>query len=96
MRDGIEAEVVTRIPAVGGQVATLRTPNGTYAEVPIAKFGEHQAHNALAALCGGSGDSVNGALDGDLVAEALSTVRIKAASSRFVHRQRSFWMAGIM
>ena len=49
VRDGVEAEVVTRIPAVGGQVATLRTPNGTYAEVPIAKFGEHQAHNALAA-----------------------------------------------
>lgn len=77
VRDGIEAEVVTRIPAVGGQVATLRTPNGTYAEVPIAKFGEHQAHNALAALCAAEVViPVNGALDGDLVAEALSTVRI--------------------
>ena len=64
VRDGIEAEVVTRIPAVGGQVVTLRTPNGTYAEVPVAKFGEHQAHNALAALCAAE------------VAEALSTVRI--------------------
>ena len=50
VRDGIEAEVVTRIPAVGGQVVTLRTPNGTYAEVPIAKFGEHQAHNALSLI----------------------------------------------
>ena len=77
VRDGVEAEVVTRIPAVGGQVATLRTPNGTYAEVPIAKFGEHQAHNALAALCAAEVViPVNGALDGDLVAEALSTVRI--------------------
>ena len=77
VRDGIEAEVVTRIPAVGGQVVTLRTPNGTYAEVPVAKFGEHQAHNALAALCAAEVViPVNGALDGDLVAEALSTVRI--------------------
>ena len=62
---------------VGGQVATLRTPNGTYTEVPIAKFGEHQAHNALAALCAAEAAiPVNGALDGDLVAEALSSVRI--------------------
>ena len=64
VRDGIEAEVVTRIPAVGGQVVTLRTPNGTYAEVPVAKFGEHQAHNALAALCAAEVViPVNGALD---------------------------------
>ena len=62
---------------VGGQVSTLRTPNGTYTEVPIAKFGEHQAHNALAALCAAEVViPVNGALDGDLVAEALSSVRI--------------------
>ena len=77
VRDGVESEVVTRVPAVGGQVATLRTPNGTYTEVPIAKFGEHQAHNALAALCAAEVViPVNGALDGDLVAEALSSVRI--------------------
>ena len=74
VRDGVESEVVTRVPAVGGQV---RTPNGTYTEVPIAKFGEHQAHNALAALCAAEVViPVNGALDGDLVAEALSSVRI--------------------
>lgn len=77
VRDGIESEVVTRVPAVGGQVATLRTPNGTYTEVPIDKFGEHQAHNALAALCAAEVViPVNGALDGDLVAEALNSVRI--------------------
>jgi dihydrofolate synthase/folylpolyglutamate synthase len=77
VRDGIEAEVVARVPAVGGQMVTLRTPNGTYEEVPVAKFGEHQAHNALAALCAAEAViPVNGALDGDLVAEALSTVKI--------------------
>ncbi|MEE1296480.1 MAG: folylpolyglutamate synthase/dihydrofolate synthase family protein [Bifidobacterium sp.] len=77
IRDGVESEVVSRTPAVGGQVVTLRTPNGVYADVPLDKFGEHQAHNALAALCASEVViPVNGALDGDLVAEALSTVKI--------------------
>ena len=77
LRDGEEMEVVSRAPAVGGQVATLATPLGTYEEVPIAKFGEHQAHNALAALAAAETViPVSGALDGDLVAEALSGVKI--------------------
>ena len=77
VRDGYEMEVVERMPAVGGQVATLSTPLGTYTEVPIAKFGEHQAHNALAALAACEAViPTSGALDGDLVAEALSGVKI--------------------
>ena len=77
IRDGYEAEVVSRMPAVGGQMVTLRMPNGTYADVPVDKFGEHQAHNALAALCACEVViPVSGALDGDLVAEALSSVKI--------------------
>ena len=77
VRDGYEMEVTSRMPAVGGQVATLSTPLGTYADVPIAKFGEHQAHNALAALAACEAViPVSGALDGDIVAEALSGVRI--------------------
>ncbi|PAU69290.1 dihydrofolate synthase [Bifidobacterium italicum] len=77
VRDGVEAEVVSRMAAVGGQVVTLRTPNGTYADVPLDKFGEHQAHNALAALCAAEVViPVTGALDGDLVAEALSSVKV--------------------
>ncbi|BDR53228.1 dihydrofolate synthase [Bombiscardovia nodaiensis] len=76
-RDGQELEVVARQPAVGGQVATLRTPGGTYEDVPIDKFGVHQAHNALAALAAAEVViPVNGALEGDLVGEALSQVRI--------------------
>jgi len=77
IRDGEEMDVVSRMPAVGGQVATLRTPNGTYEDVPIAMFGEHQAHNALSALAAAEVVvPVSGALDGDLVAQALSGVRI--------------------
>lgn len=77
LRDGEELEVADRMPAVGGQVATLITPRGRYEQVPVAKFGEHQAHNALAALAAAEAViPVSGALDGDLVAEALSGVRI--------------------
>ncbi|KFJ01267.1 bifunctional folylpolyglutamate synthase/dihydrofolate synthase [Bifidobacterium subtile] len=77
VRDGIEMEVVARTLAVGGQVVTMRTPNGTYEDVPVAKFGEHQAHNALAALAAAETViPVNGVLDGDLVAEGLSGVKI--------------------
>ncbi|KAB7791342.1 bifunctional folylpolyglutamate synthase/dihydrofolate synthase [Bifidobacterium leontopitheci] len=77
VRDGYEMEVTDRIPAVGGQVATLHTPKGTYTQVPIAKMGEHQAHNALAALTAAEVViPVNGPLDGDLVAEALQGVKV--------------------
>lgn len=77
VRDGYEMEVTGRMPAVGGQIATLHTPNGVYTDVPIAKFGEHQAHNALAALAAAEVViPVNGPLDGNLVAEALQGVRV--------------------
>lgn len=77
LRDGTELEVVSRMPAVGGQLATLRTPNGEYSEVPISLFGEHQAHNALAALA--AAEVVlpfNGPIDGDVVAEAFGGVKV--------------------
>lgn len=77
LRDGEELQVLSRIPAVGGQVVTLRTPNGEYEEVPISLFGEHQAHNALAALAAAEVViPVNGMLDSDLVAEAFSGVKV--------------------
>ena len=45
--------------------------------MPIDKFGVHQSHNALAALAAAEVVlPVNGALDGDLVAEALSQVKV--------------------
>ncbi len=77
LRDGEEIEVVSRKPAVGGQVATLRTTNGAYEETPIAKFGVHQAHNALAALAAAETViPVAGRLDPDIVSQALSTVTV--------------------
>ncbi len=75
--DGQEVEVLSRVPAVGGQMVTLRTPHGTYTDVPVAKFGKHQAHNTLAALTAAEVViPVNGPLDGDLVGEALGGVKV--------------------
>lgn len=77
LRDGYEMEVVSRAPAVGGQLVTLRTPLGEYAEIPVAKFGEHQAHNALAALAAAEAViPVSGQLNVDIVSEALGGVKV--------------------
>ena len=77
LRDGYEMEVVSRAPAVGGQLVTLRTPLGEYAEIPVAKFGEHQAHNALAALAAAEAViPVSGQLNTDIVSEALGGVKV--------------------
>ena len=77
VRDGKEMEVVSRMPAVGGQLVTLRTPNGLYEDVPVSMFGEHQAHNALSALAAAEVVvPVNGPLDGDVVAESLGSVKV--------------------
>lgn len=77
LRDGKELEVVSRTPAVGGQIATLRTPNGVYTDVPIKMFGKQQAHNALAALAACEVVlPVNGALDAKLVEQSFSTVSV--------------------
>lgn len=83
LRDGEEIEVVSRMPAVGGQVATLRTTNGVYEETPIDKFGSHQAHNALAALAAAETViPVAGQLDADIVSQALSTVTVPGRIER--------------
>lgn len=77
LRDGQELQVVSRMPAVGGQVASLRTPRGLYEGIPIAMFGQHQAHNALAALAAAETViPVSDQLDPDLVASALQGVKV--------------------
>lgn len=77
LRDGQELQVVSRMPAVGGQVASLRTPRGLYEDITIAMFGQHQAHNALAALAAAETViPVSDQLDPDLVASALQGVKV--------------------
>lgn len=43
-------EVIDRQMGVGGQMVTIRTPAAVYEDVFVPLLGEHQAHNAAAAL----------------------------------------------
>lgn len=76
--EGVDFGVVDRRVAVGGQLLTLQGLGGTYEDVFLPLHGEHQAHNAAAALAaveaflgGGAG-----ALDGDVVAEGFGAVNV--------------------
>jgi len=76
-REGVEFELTHRAPAVGGQVLSIRGLAGTEIDdVFLPLFGEHQGHNAAAALAateaflgGGSG-----ALDPVAIRAGFSTV----------------------
>ncbi len=50
LREGLDFGVASRVPAVGGQVVTLRGLRATYEEVFLPLYGAHQAHNAALAL----------------------------------------------
>jgi dihydrofolate synthase / folylpolyglutamate synthase len=71
LREGVDFGVVSRVPAVGGQVATLQGLHGTYDEVFLPLYGAHQAHNAVLALAAAEALSGDQALADDLVREAL-------------------------
>jgi dihydrofolate synthase/folylpolyglutamate synthase len=75
VRDGVDLAVVDRQIAVGGQLLTLRGSGGVYTDVFLPLYGEHQAHNALAALAAVEA-LVNGgaALDGDVMGAAFADV----------------------
>ncbi|MBM7515870.1 bifunctional tetrahydrofolate synthase/dihydrofolate synthase [Nocardioides nitrophenolicus] len=49
-REGLEFGVVSRTPAVGGQVVTLQGLRGRYDDVFLSLYGAHQAQNAATAL----------------------------------------------
>jgi len=49
-REGVEFGVVSRTPAVGGQLVALQGPAGRYEDVFLPLFGAHQAANAAVAL----------------------------------------------
>jgi dihydrofolate synthase / folylpolyglutamate synthase len=77
-REGVEFGVLSREQAVGGQQLTLRGLRGTYDDLYLPLFGQHQASNAACALAAveafaGVTDDV-AALDADLVREAFTKV----------------------
>jgi dihydrofolate synthase/folylpolyglutamate synthase len=50
VREGLEFGVVTRAPAIGGQMLDLQGLRGRYDEVFLPLYGAHQAQNAVMAL----------------------------------------------
>ena len=77
-REGLEFGVVERRTAVGGQLVTLQGLAGTYDEMFLPLFGEHQAENAACALAAveaflGGGESRQ--IDPEAVREGLADAR---------------------
>ena len=73
-REGIEFGVVSRTPAVGGQVVSLQGLRATYDEVFLPLYGAHQAQNAAVALAAVEAFAGHGVLDDDLVRAAFAEV----------------------
>jgi len=75
VREGLDFGVITRVPAVGGQVVSLQGLRARYDELFLPLYGAHQAQNAAIALAaveafvGGSE-----ALDDELVRAAFAQV----------------------
>jgi len=74
VREGLEFGVVSRVPAVGGQMVTLRGLRAEYDEVFLPLYGAHQAQNAAAALAAVEAFLGDQVLDAELVRDAFSRV----------------------
>jgi len=73
-REGIEFGVLTRTPAVGGQVVSLQGLRATYDDVFLPLYGAHQAQNAAVALAAVEAFAGTGVLDDDVVRAAFAEV----------------------
>src|SRR3954470_2713155 len=72
VREGLEFGVVSRVPAVGGQMLTLQGLRGQYDEVFLPLYGAHQAQNAATALAAVEAFLGEQRLDPELVTDAFS------------------------
>jgi len=73
-REGLEFGVVSRVPAVGGQLISLQGLKARYDEVFLPLYGAHQAQNAAMALAAVEAFLGGEELDGDLVRAAFAEV----------------------
>jgi dihydrofolate synthase/folylpolyglutamate synthase len=71
VREGLEFGVLSRVPAVGGQLLTLKGLHGRYDDVFLPIYGTHQAQNAATALAAVEAFLGDQALDGDIVRDAF-------------------------
>ncbi|MFT4010560.1 MAG: folylpolyglutamate synthase/dihydrofolate synthase family protein [Nocardioidaceae bacterium] len=72
LREGIDFGVVSRLPAVGGQVVTLRGLRGEYDELFLPLYGAHQAGNAALALAAVEAFAGEDRLADELVRDAFA------------------------
>ncbi|WP_310525900.1 folylpolyglutamate synthase/dihydrofolate synthase family protein [Nocardioides sp.] len=73
-REGMEFGVISRVPAVGGQVLSLQGLRGRYDDVFLPLYGAHQAQNAAVALAAVEAFASDEALDVELVRAAFAEV----------------------
>lgn len=77
-REGLEFGVVSRVPAVGGQMLSLQGLRARYDDVFLPLYGAHQAQNAVVALAAveafAAGGEQSQPLDADLVRAAFAEV----------------------
>jgi dihydrofolate synthase/folylpolyglutamate synthase len=71
-REGLEFGVVSRVPAVGGQLLSLQGLRATYDEVFLPLYGAHQAQNAAVALAAVEAFAGDQPRDAERVREAVS------------------------
>jgi dihydrofolate synthase/folylpolyglutamate synthase len=74
VREGLDFGVISRVPAVGGQVLSLQGLRGRYDEVFLPLHGAHQAQNAAVALAAVEAFAGDQPLDADLVRAAFAEV----------------------
>jgi dihydrofolate synthase/folylpolyglutamate synthase len=72
VREGLEFGVVSRVPAVGGQLLTLRGLRAEYDDVFLPLYGAHQAQNAVTALAAVEAFLGDQPLDAELVRDAFA------------------------
>ena len=73
-REGMEFGVVSRVPAVGGQMLSLQGLRARYDEVFLPLYGAHQAQNAAVALAAVEAFAGDQPLDEELVKAAFAEV----------------------
>jgi len=72
--EGTDFQVLSRLPALGGQMIALQGLSARYDEIFLPLYGAHQAHNAAYALAAVETFIGGTELDADLVREAFANV----------------------
>jgi dihydrofolate synthase/folylpolyglutamate synthase len=74
LAEGVDFGVVSRVPAVGGQMLRIEGVRAAYDEVFLPLYGAHQGQNAAVALAAVEALTGGDALDAELVHEAFGQV----------------------